>query len=93
MLIFRKSKAKVSSEDIVTAYFQIQAGVMQGDTLALFLFVIVLDYALHNTINGHEAELGFTIDPRISRHKSLQNLCVIWTLSMISFSFQTRLSR
>ncbi|XP_038064971.1 uncharacterized protein LOC119735347 [Patiria miniata] len=35
-----------------------------GDTLAHFLFIIVLDYALSKAINGREEELGFTIVPR-----------------------------
>ena len=39
-------KAKVKSPDEDTDYFQIFAGVMQGDTVAPFLFVIVLDYAI-----------------------------------------------
>ena len=50
-----------------TAWFQILAGVLQGDTLAPFLFVIVLDYALRKAITGREVELGFTITPRRSR--------------------------
>ena len=47
--------------------FDITAGVLQGDTLAPFLFVIVLDYALRKAINGREHDLGFTITPRRSR--------------------------
>ena len=37
-------RAKVVSPDDDTDYFKITAGVMQGDALAPFLFVIVLDY-------------------------------------------------
>ena len=40
--------------------------VLQGDTLAPFLFVIVLDYALRKAINGREHDPGFTIRPRRS---------------------------
>ena len=43
------------------------AGVQQGDTLAPFLFTIVLDYALRQATSGLESELGFTITPRKSR--------------------------
>ena len=35
--------------------------------LVLYLFIIVLDYALRKAINGHKKELGFTIVPRRSR--------------------------
>ena len=47
--------------------FEITAGVLQGDTLAPFLFIIVLDYALRKAIAGREDGLGFTICPRKSR--------------------------
>ena len=40
---------------------------MQGDTLAPFLFVIVLDYAMRQAIEGKEEELGFTLHQRQSR--------------------------
>ena len=40
---------------------------LQGDTLAPFLFIIVLDYALRQAIAGREESLGFTIKPRRSR--------------------------
>ena len=39
---------------------------MQGDTLAPYLFIIVLDYALSKALEGKE-ELGFTLAPRRSR--------------------------
>jgi len=42
---YTDTKAKVISPDGVTDVFDITAGVLQGDTLAPFLFVIVLDYA------------------------------------------------
>ena len=58
--------AKVLTPDGETAWFQLLAGVLQGDTLAPFLFIIVLDYALRQAINGREVELGFTITPRRS---------------------------
>ena len=45
---------------------------LQGDTLAPFLFIIVLDYALRQAIQGREQELGFTITPRRStRHPAV----------------------
>ena len=42
------------------------AGVLQGDKLAPFVFIIVLDYALRQALKEHE-DLGFTITPRKSR--------------------------
>ena len=42
-------------------YFEILAGVLQGDMLAPFLFIVVLDHALRLAISGREEELGFTL--------------------------------
>ena len=68
-------KARVTSTDGETDYFKIFAGVMQGDTLAPFLFVIVLDYALRRAIEGREEELGFTLHPRRSRRVGAESIC------------------
>ena len=65
--MYNDTFARVLSPDGETAWFEILAGVLQGDTLAPFLFIIVLDYALRKAINGREVELGFTITPRRSR--------------------------
>ena len=65
--VYNNTKAKVCSPDGETDYFEINAGVMQGDTLAPFLFIVALDYALRLAITGREEELGFTLIPRRSR--------------------------
>ena len=49
-----------------TAFFEITTGVLQGDTLAPFLFISCLDYILKNYIDFN-AELGFTLTERRSR--------------------------
>ena len=61
------TRAKVYSPCGVSEKCDIVAGVLQGDTLSLYLFVIVLDYAIRKEINGCEEELGFTIIQRKSR--------------------------
>ena len=38
--------------------FDITTGVLQGDTLAPFLFIIVLHYAMRKAMAGKEEELG-----------------------------------
>ena len=53
--------ANVYSSDSLSEEFDLVAGVLQGDTLSPYLFIIVLDYAIRKAINGHEEELGFTI--------------------------------
>ena len=44
-------KVKVRSPDGDTEYFDIVAGVLQGDTLAPYLFIICLDYVLRASID------------------------------------------
>ncbi|CAK6977732.1 uncharacterized protein LOC114950604 [Scomber scombrus] len=61
------TRSKVVTPDGNTEEFDILAGVMQGDTLAPFLFIIVLDYALRKAISGREQDLGFTLTPRRSK--------------------------
>lgn len=50
--------------DSLSKYFNIQIEVLE--TLASFLFIIVLDYTLRQSIRRCEQELGFTITPRRS---------------------------
>ena len=52
--MYTNTKAKVVSPDGETELFDITAGVLQGDTLAPFLFVIVLDYAMRKATDGKE---------------------------------------
>ena len=40
MMLYRNTKVKVRSPDGDTDYFDIVAGVLQGDTLAPYLFII-----------------------------------------------------
>ena len=52
MILYRNTKVKVHSPDGDTDYFDIVAGVLQGDTLAPFLFIICLDYVLRTSIDN-----------------------------------------
>ena len=44
----KNTKVKVRSPDEDTNYFDRVASVLQGDTLAPYLFIICLDYVLEN---------------------------------------------
>ena len=48
--MYTNTKAKVISPDGETEMFDITTGVLQGDTLAPFLFIILLDYAMRKSI-------------------------------------------
>ena len=50
-ILYRNTKVKVRSPDGDTKYFDIVAGVLQGDTLAPYLFIICLDYVLRTSID------------------------------------------
>ena len=43
------------------------ADVLQGNTLAPYIFVFVVDYAMRQAIQNNEEELGFMIQPSRSR--------------------------
>ena len=51
MMLYRNTKVKVRSIDGDTDYFDIVAGVLQGDTLVPFLFIICLDYVIRMSID------------------------------------------
>ena len=65
--VYDNTSAKILTPDGETGTFPILAGVLHGDTLAPYLFIIVLDYALRRAITGKEEQLGFTITPGKSR--------------------------
>ena len=66
MILNRNTKVKVRSPDGDTEYFDIVAGVLQGDTLAPYLFIICLDYVLRTSIDKIR-ENGFELTKRRSK--------------------------
>ena len=65
-ILYRNTKVKVRSPDGDTEYFDIVAGVLQGDTLAPYLFIICLDYVLRTSIDKIWAN-GFELTKKKSR--------------------------
>ena len=65
-ILYRNTKVKVRSPDGDTEYFDIVAGVLQGDMLAPYLFIICLDYALRTSIDKIR-ENGFELTKKRSR--------------------------
>ena len=66
MILYRNTKVKVRSPDGDTDYFDIVAGVLQGDTLAPYLFIICLDYVLRTSIDKIK-ENGFELTKKRRR--------------------------
>ena len=54
-ILYKDTEAQIITPDGDTEFFGIVAGVLQGDTLAPFLFIIALDYALRENYkrNAH----------------------------------------
>ena len=65
-ILYRNTKVKVRSPDRDTEYFNIVAGVVQGDMLAPYLFIICLDYVLRTSIDKIR-ENGFELTKKRSR--------------------------
>ena len=66
MILYRNTKVKERSPDGDTKYFDIVVGVLQGDKLAPYLFIICLDYVLRTLIDKIK-ENGFELTKKRSR--------------------------
>ena len=66
MIMYQDTQSMVRSPDGDTDFFDISAGVLQGDTLAPYIFIICLDYVLRKALDKNN-ELGFTLAKRKSK--------------------------
>ena len=64
-VLYTNTSAIVLSPDGETEPFNILAGILQGDTLASFLFVIIVDYVLRVSVDKSQNK-GIEIQPRRS---------------------------
>ena len=62
-LFYENSAAQVITPDGETSFVDILTGIFQGDTLAPFLFIIVLDYALKQAFKISD-ECGIIVEQR-----------------------------
>ena len=65
MSMYSHTAARVVTADGCCADFEVEAGVLQGDALAPYLFVMVVDYVLRAAIP--DDSIGFMIQKRLSR--------------------------
>ena len=72
MMLYSNMKIKVCSLDGDTDFFDSVARILQGDTLAPYLFIICLDYILRTSIDLIK-ENGFTLKKARSRQISCRN--------------------
>ena len=73
MILYRNTKVKVRSPDGDTEYFDIVAGVLQGDTLVPYLFIICPDNMLRTLIDKIR-ENGFELTKKRSRRYSTKTI-------------------
>ena len=71
--LYTNTDATVITPDGETEFFEITAGVLQGDTLAPFFFIIVLDYILRLSLDNLN-DRGVQIQPRGRRRHPAQQL-------------------
>ena len=66
MMLYMNTRFMVRSPDGDTQFFEITTCVLQGDTIAPFLFINCLDYVLKSSIDC-SPNFGFTLKKRRSR--------------------------
>ena len=73
MMLYRNIKLKICSLDGDTDYFDIVANVLQGDTLAPYLFIIYLHFVLRTFIDKMK-DNGFTLTKQRTRRYPAQTI-------------------
>ena len=73
MMLYKNMKVKVCSPDGDTDFFDTVAGVLQGDILAPYLFIICLDYVLWMSIDLMK-ENSFMLAKKRSRRYPTQTI-------------------
>ena len=63
-LFYENTEARIITIDGETEFFKISKGVLQGDTLAPFLFIITLDYIMRQVFGENDYNLGFKLTER-----------------------------
>ena len=86
MRLHNGSKAHVMTDDGPSGEFDITAGVLQGDTLAPFLFVIVVDLVMRNAITEAGEGVGFSLKHNNSGRSSNLRNCSPKELTDLDFA-------
>ena len=89
-VLYTNSHSKIMTSDGETEPFETLAGILQGDTLAPFLFIIVVDYILRVSVDT-KSEEGVQLSPKLgTRHqaKHLTDTDFADDIALISRSIQ-----
>ena len=60
-LFYENTEARIIRPDGETEFFKISKGVLQGDTLAPFVFIITLDYIMRQVFGENDYNFGFKL--------------------------------
>jgi hypothetical protein len=77
MAMYQDTTAAVQTPDGLSDPFSTTSGVLQGDTLAPFLFVLALDWVLRTGLPDSDDGNGFLLRRRMSRRYPEKSLCVL----------------
>ena len=72
-VLYTNTTAAIYTPDGETQQIDIKAGILQGDTLAPFLFILVVDYILRVSVDQN-TESGLEIQPRRSSRQPARHL-------------------
>uniref|UniRef100_A0A1I8IUA0 Reverse transcriptase domain-containing protein n=1 Tax=Macrostomum lignano TaxID=282301 RepID=A0A1I8IUA0_9PLAT len=75
MALYHGTTAAVSTPDGLSDFFETSSGVLQGDTLAPFLFILVLDWVLRTALPSNDD--GFLLRRRVGRRQPERRLSVL----------------
>ena len=90
MILYRDTKSMVLLPIGNTEYFDINAGVLQGDTLAPLLFIITLDYVLRTSIDEYK-DIGLTLSKqRIRRYPATKITDAYYAYNIVIFADSSR---
>ena len=64
-VLYSNTSSTILTPDGETPFFSIQAGILQGDILAPFLFIIVVDYVLRMSVDTIN-DKGYQLTPKRS---------------------------
>lgn len=60
--MYEETWAKVCTRDGKTGEFRINSGILQGDTLAPYIFIICIDYCMNQALRGAQEEIGLLLE-------------------------------
>ena len=81
MMLSRKTHVKVPSPDWDKDYFDIVAGVLKGDTLAPYLFIICIDYVLRTSIDKIKKNVF-----KLTKERRYSSSTLPWIIIIIIYS-------